>query len=152
HRYCLLALASSGAEGIRTNGAPFANLAGCNVMSNTSATCNGHNLNADYGDAHTTNSNCGVVPSSNVPTVTDPYAYLASNIPTNTCSSYPQEPAKKKDPALPATNLWSGSQSVSGNKIICGDLQLSGDTVINAPSNGVLVIENGRLDTNGHTL
>ena len=31
--YCVLALASSGAEGIHTNGAPKANLAGCNVMS-----------------------------------------------------------------------------------------------------------------------
>jgi hypothetical protein len=32
-QYCILALASSGAQGIRTNGNPNANLAGCNVMS-----------------------------------------------------------------------------------------------------------------------
>jgi hypothetical protein len=32
---------------------------------------------------------------------------------------------------------------------LCGDQQLIGDITING---GVLVIENGRLDTNGHTL
>jgi Flp pilus assembly protein TadG len=151
-QYCLLALASSGAEGIHTNGAPNANLSGCNVMSNTSATCNGHNLNADYGDAHTTNSNCGVVQDANVAVVSDPYSSLSSNIPPDPCSTYPQEPAKKQDPALPGSNLWSGTQSITGTKVVCGDLQLSGDTVINAPANGVLVIENGRLDTNGYKL
>src|SRR5262249_12814782 len=82
---CLLALASSGAQGIRTNGAPKANLAGCNVMSNTSADCNGHNLQADNGLAHGTDSGCGVNQISNVPTVTDPYVGLAKSLPTNTC-------------------------------------------------------------------
>ena len=33
--------------------------------------------------------------------------------------------------------------------MVCGDQQLTGDTTIN---NTVLVIENGRLDTNSHTL
>jgi Flp pilus assembly protein TadG len=149
---CLLALAGSGAQGIRTNGAPKANLAGCNVMSNTSADCNGHNLQADNGLAHSTDSGCGVNQISNVPTVTDPYVGLATHIPTNACASYPQEPSKKKDPDLPASNLWSGSKSLSGNVQICGDLQLNGDVTIDAPSGAVLVIENGQLDTNGHTL
>jgi Flp pilus assembly protein TadG len=149
---CLLALASSGAQGITTNGAPKANLAGCNVMSNTSADCHGHNLQADNGLAHSTDSGCGVNQISSVPTVTDPYAGLATHIPTNSCASYPQEPAKKKDPALPASNQWSGSKSLSGNVQICGDLQLTGDVTIDAPSGAVLVIENGQLDTNGHTL
>jgi hypothetical protein len=36
-------------------------------MSNASATCNGHNLNADIGDAAGTSSNCGVIQNSNVP-------------------------------------------------------------------------------------
>jgi Flp pilus assembly protein TadG len=149
---CLLALASSGAQGITANGVPKANLAGCNVMSNTSATCNGHNLNADNGLAHGTDSGCGVNQISNADTVTDPYVGLASNIPTDTCPSYPQEPTKKKDPDLPASNLWSGSKSLSGNVQICGDLQLTGDVTINAPTGAVLVIQNGQLDTNGHTL
>ncbi|HEV2560788.1 MAG TPA: pilus assembly protein TadG-related protein [Rhizomicrobium sp.] len=150
--YCLLALASSGAEGIRTNGAPFADMSNCNVMSDTTATCNGHNLNAAIGNAHGANNGCGITENSNVAVVTDPYSGLASNIPTNTCASYPQEPAKKKDPALPASNTWSGSKSLSGNTIICGDLQLTGDVTVNAASGAVLVIENGQLDTNGYKL
>ena len=148
--FCLLALATSGAAGITGNGAPFANLQGCNVMSNTTATCNGHNLNATYGEAHGTNNGCGNTQVSGVPTVADPYAGLAANIPSNTCGgSYPQEPAKKKDPALPAANQWSGSYTLPSVKVVCGDQQLAGNTTIN---NTVLVIENGRLDTNGHSL
>jgi hypothetical protein len=77
---------------------------------------------------------------------------LASNIPANTCSSYPQEPTKKNSPALPATNLWSGTQALMGNVQICGDLQLTGNVVVNAPSNAVLIIENGQLDTNGYSI
>lgn len=149
---CLLALGTSGAQDIVTNGNPNANLAGCSVMANTSSRCNGSNLHADYGLAHGTNSGCGVIQVSGVPAVPDPFASLATNIPTNTCGSYPQEPSKKTDPALPSSNLWSGSQSLSGNVQVCGDLQLTGDVTINAPAGAVLVIENGQLDTNGHKL
>jgi Flp pilus assembly protein TadG len=149
---CLLALASSGAQGITTNGAPKADLSGCNVMSNTSADCHGHDLKADNGLAHSTDSGCGVNQISNVPTVTDPYVGLATHIPTNACASYPQEPSKKKDPDLPASNLWSGSKSLSGNVQVCGDLQLNNDVTIDAQAGAVLVIENGQLDTNGHKL
>ena len=47
---CMLALAGSGApQGIRTNGAPVANLNGCDIMSNTSAQCNGSDLGAGHG-------------------------------------------------------------------------------------------------------
>jgi Flp pilus assembly protein TadG len=151
--YCILALAGSGAQGITSNGAPKANMQGCDVMSNTSATCNGHNLNANVGSAHLTNNGCGIVQNSNMPVVTDPYSGLASHIPADTCGgSYPQEPAKKKDPSLPSANQWSGTYSLSGYKVVCGDQQLTGDTTINAPSGAVLVIENGQLDTNGYTL
>ena len=147
--YCILALAGSGAQGIRSNGAPFANLFGCNVMSDTSATCNGHNLNANVGDAHTTNNGCGVIQNSDAPIVSDPYSYLASSIPSDNCNgSYPQEPAKKKDPALPASNKLSGTYTFPSTKVMCGDQQLVGNTTIN---NTTLVIENGQLDTNGYT-
>ena len=165
--YCLLALASSGATGILSNGAPFANLDGCDVMSNTNATCNGHNLDAQYGDAHDTSTGCGVIQDSNVPAVSDPYAALASNIPANPCgttpngvsSSYPQEPAKKKDPALPnvsgsgATSnvTWgatpSGSVTWGAVQYMCGDVQLAGNLNVTTPAGGtVLVVENGQLD------
>ena len=146
---CLLAL---GGNGIRSNGAPQANM-GCNVMSNTAATCNGHNLGAPIGAAHGTNSGCGASKYSNLPVATDPYIGLASRIPTDPCGgAYPQEPAKKNGPALPASNQWSGLQSLSGNVIVCGDLQLTGNVTVDAPAGAVLVIENGELDTNGFSL
>jgi Flp pilus assembly protein TadG len=152
-QYCILALGTSGSP-FQMNGVPKADLSGCNIMSDGDATCNGHNTNADYGDAHGTNgggAGCGNVQRSNVPTLADPYSGLAGNIPANPCSSYPQEPAKKKDPPLPGSNQWSGPMSWSGNKFVCGDLELTGNTTITA-SGGVLVIENGQLDTNGYTL
>lgn len=149
---CLLALGQT-QTAIVSNGAPDANLAGCSVMSDSSATCNGHNLGATYGLAHDTNNGCGITEESNVPSVPDPYAGLASNIPPNTCSSYPQEPTKNKDPALPASNQWSGTQNLSATTEVCGDLQLTGNTTISDTSGpAVLVIENGQLDTNGYTL
>src|SRR5687768_3233180 len=98
--YCVLALAGSGySEGILANGVPFANLEGCSVMSNTNARCNGHDLNADIGDAAGTNNGCGNQQNSNVPAVADPYASLASNIPSNSCSSgYHWAPDRRTDP------------------------------------------------------
>jgi hypothetical protein len=77
--FCLLAL---GPQGIRSNGAPKANMA-CNTMSNTGSTCNGGNLGAPIGAAHNTNNGCGVNQYSNVPAVVDPYAALASKIPSD---------------------------------------------------------------------
>jgi hypothetical protein len=147
---CLLALGLTGAQDVVTNGNPKANLAGCSVMANTSSRCNGSNLNAPYGLAHGTNSGCGVIQVSGVPIVSDPFATLANNIPPNNCASYPQEPSHHGDPALPASNQWSGHQSLSGNVQMCGDLQLTADVIIDAPAGAVLVIENGQLDTNGY--
>ena len=149
--YCVLALASSGAEGIHTNGAPKANLAGCNVMSNTSATCNGSNLNADIGDAHGTNTNCGTVQNSNTSVVTDPYSQLAQRIPADNCVLYPQELSIRRF-QLPALNLWSGNNSTVGTQTVCGDLQLTGNVTLTGPGSILLVIVNGRLDLNGYTL
>jgi Flp pilus assembly protein TadG len=155
HSYCLLALGGSGTDpAILGNGSPKADLTDCSIMSDTGATCHGHNLNATYGDAHGTNNGCGITEHSNVATVADPYSSLASSIPANTCSgSYPQEPTKKKDPALPASNQWSGAKTLPATTIVCGDLQLTGNTTLTTASPGsVLVIENGQLDTNGYTL
>jgi Flp pilus assembly protein TadG len=150
--YCLLALAPTGKDpAILSHGAPMADMKGCKIMSNTGATCTGHNLNASIGDAHTTDNGCGIIQNSNMPTVADPYKALASNIPSDTCGGvYPQEPKKKG--SLPASNQWNGSYSLSGYKVVCGDQQLTGNTTIDAPSNAVLVIENGLLDTKGFTL
>jgi hypothetical protein len=90
---------------------------------------------------------------SNVPTVADSYAALASKIPADLCGgSYPQEPTKKNAPALPSSNQLSGLKSWGGNVVLCGDIQLTGNVTIDAPANAVLVIENGQLDTNGYSI
>ena len=150
-KYCLLSLNSIG-TGILGNGVPNSNFKGCSIMSDSSSTCNGHNMGADYGDAHVTDNGCGVIQDSNVPSLADPYKALASNIPENPCDgNYPQEPSKHGDPSLPSSNQWSGSKSWGNTKTMCGDVQLTGDTTITG-NNNVLVIENGQLDTNGYTL
>ena len=160
---CMLALAGSGAaQGIRTNGAPVANMNGCNVMSNTNAQCNGSNLGAGFGFAHGTSNGCGVKPVSNVPVVTDPYISRATNIPAldpSKCpagtSSYPQESKHGNLYTVAATNQLIGTLTLgAGNNIKCGDQMLYGDTVITTPvgSPAVLIIENGQLDLNGYKL
>jgi hypothetical protein len=146
--FCLLAL---GPQGIRSNGAPKSSMA-CNTMSNTGSTCNGGDLGAPIGAAHNTNNGCGKAQYSNVPAIADPYAALASNIPVDTCPSYPQKPTKNKDPALPSSNQLSGFKSWGGNVVLCGDIQLTGNVTIDAPAGAVLVIENGQLDTNGYSI
>lgn len=150
--YCVLALASSGAaQGIRTNGSPKADLNGCDVMSNTAAQCNGHDLNANHGDAHGTSSGCGKIQTSSMPVVADSYASRASNIPVNSCNSYPQAPSGKGA----WTNELSGAQNWSSTptQTICGDVRLTGDVTITSPAGGtVLVIRNGMLDLNGYAL
>ena len=152
HSYCLLALANSGTDpAIQTNGAPKADLTGCSLMSNTGATCNGHNLSATYGDAHKINNGCGITQASNVSAVADPYSSLASNIPPDGCGGkyYSED---KKGGGLPASNILSGSVNwtATPTKSICGDLQLTADTTVTTASSGsILVIYNGQLDTGG---
>lgn len=146
--YCLLSLSTTG-TGILANGVPDADLSGCNIMSDSNATCHGHNTQADIGDAVGTNDGCGVIENSNMPAVSDPYSHLASNIPANTCTSYPQE--GKHGGGLPASNQLYGTYSWSGNNEFCGDIQLTANVTINAPSGAVMIIENGQLDTNGYT-
>jgi Flp pilus assembly protein TadG len=147
---CLLALGTSGAQDIVTNGNPHANMSGCSVMANTSARCNGGNLGAPYGLAHVTDSGCGVIQVSGVPTVADQYAALASNIPSPNCpGGYPQA---DQHGDVGVSNQVSGSQTWSGNVQFCGDVKLTGDVTVNAPTGAVLVIQNGQLDTAGFTL
>jgi hypothetical protein len=165
---CMLALASSGAaQGIRTNGAPVANMNGCNVMSNTAAQCNGSNLGAGYGFAHGTSNGCGVKSVSNVPAVSDSYASLASNIPplsSSPCAgNYPQEtthgntvtpPSSRVSGAVTLNGVTSSLSLSGGNNFMCGDQVLTANVTIDTPvgSPAVLVVENGQLDLNGHTL
>ncbi len=165
--YCVLALASSGAtNGIRVNGGSQADLPGCDVMSNTNATCNGHDLGADIGDAHGTNNGCGTQQNSSMPAVSDPYSALATNISATPCTSHPQgtytgNPPQTSQVGLAYTSptgasvknlLVAGTLTLSGYAYACGDVRLMGNVSVSALSNAVLVIYNGRLDTNGFTL
>jgi Flp pilus assembly protein TadG len=166
---CLLALDQTGTA-LRTNGAPNSNFAGCTVMSDSGATCNGSNLQATYGLAAGTNSGCGNIEDSNIPIVPDPYKAMADNIPKNTCASYAKEGGgggggKKGSGAIQWSSNFSltvASQltgQVSGNSytgaMYCGDVQLTSDVTITTPNDtdgAVIVIENGQLDLNGYTL
>jgi hypothetical protein len=128
-------------------------------MSDSTSSCNGSNLQANYGLAAGSNDGCGIKQKSDIKIVPDPYLAMAVNIPANTCGSganaYPQEPTKKNDPQLPSSNRWSSAKSLSGAVQMCGDVQLTADVVITTPDNltgATLVIENGQLDLNGHTL
>jgi hypothetical protein len=140
--YCLLALSTTGTA-LQTSGNPKADLSGCNVMSNSNATCNGHDLGADVGDAHGTNNGCGDVQNSNVPVVTDPYASLKSNIPSDPCGGVYARAAKKND----KSQQWLNAVPTTP---LCGDQKLMGPVTIN--TNSTLVIYNGQLDLNGNTL
>jgi Flp pilus assembly protein TadG len=159
---CLLALdPTSGITAFRSNGGPKADFSGCTIMSNASATCNGNDLDATWGLAHGTNNGCGNNRRSGVPMVSDPYAYMASNIPNDLpakCSNtYPQESKQGNNWSggtawAAGTKTLTGTASLAGNTLICGDLRLTGDVTIDAPNGAVLYIENGLLDLQGHTL
>lgn len=145
HEYCLVALASNGADpAVSASGAPDAALSGCGVMSNTNARCDGHDLGAAYGDAVGTNNGCGAVQTSNVKRFVDPYASIAAALPSDTCGgAYPQTPAS-------SVVKWSGIRILGSVTTICGDLQLTGNVSIVAPSDAVLIIRNGKLATQGY--
>lgn len=149
---CIWSL-SSDPTSFTSNGGPKPDLAGCSILSNGGATCNGHDLGADYGIAVGTSSGCGKTQVSGATAPSDPYKALKSNIPSasSKCSSYAKIPSKKSDPALPAGNQLSGSMSIAASSPKCGDVQLTGDVTLTGHDN-VLTIYNGTLDLNGHTL
>jgi hypothetical protein len=150
--YCVVALATSGTvQGIRANGVPKANLAGCSVMSNTNAVCNGHDLNADFGDANGTSDGCGHVQNSNVKKIEDQYASRASKIPANPCNgNYFAAPSKKKDDAWPSANTLVGLLD-KDSYAICGDGHASGPIIVSKP-NTVITVYGGSLDLEDYTM
>jgi Flp pilus assembly protein TadG len=144
--FCLTALGTGTA--ITANGVPSSAIA-CNIQSNGDANCNGHSLTSGWSDTVGNSNSCGSKQHTGVTAATDPYASLAPNIPPNPCgSTYHLEPIKKKDDPLPPSNQWS-TNSLPTNPV-CGDYQLQNDITLS--TGGTLVIENGNLDLNGHTL
>ncbi len=73
---------------------------------------------------------------------------VTMNLPTNPCTNYPQE-GMGGPGSLPVSNQI-GALTAS-TTVFCGDVALSGDITVSGAQN-LLVIENGMLDLNGHTL
>lgn len=153
---CLVGLGTAGTD-ITTNGAPKSDLKGCSIMSNSSARCNGSNLNADFGFAVGTDTGCGVTQVSGVSPYVDTFKSMAQQpwfpklSDSNCNNNFPQETVHGNTASGGTARTGTISLS-SGNNFWCGDQRLTGDVVINTPpgSPAVLVIENGQLDLNGH--
>jgi Flp pilus assembly protein TadG len=157
HNYCMLTLAdlpghTTTDPGIDGRGLSKADMNGCSVMSNTGASCGGHDLGATYVDAHGTSSGCTANSAnqhSNVSQVSDPDASLASNIPPYTCPNYSGTTWAAGGRTL------TGTATIANGQIICGTLKLNGDVTVTSSaglSGAVLIIANGVLNTNGKKL
>jgi hypothetical protein len=159
---CMLALASSHTSpAIQTNGAPTANLNGCNSMSYTGSNCNGHNLGIGISfTVGSTNSGCGAKQLTNQPQLQPPDPYLSqiqtniNNFPANDgCNNnYPQE-TQQGNHSSGGTSRSGTISLPAGNRFWCGDQLLTGDVTVNTPlgQSSVLIIENGQLDLNQQT-
>jgi Putative Flp pilus-assembly TadE/G-like len=166
---CMLALAGSGTNpAIQTNGAPTANMNGCDSMSYTGADCNGHNLGLGISfTVGSTNNGCGAKQMSRQTKLNpqDPYSSQISNnisnfpaVPTNdpadgcTKNPPPQEQLKGNKPVA-GTGVPRSGLPISlpaGNTFWCGDQVLTGNVTISTPNGpAVLIIENGALDLAG---
>jgi Flp pilus assembly protein TadG len=160
---CILALDTSGTA-FQTNGAPKGNLAGCTVMSNSNATCNGSNLNATMGIAVGTNgggAGCGNKQISNYPTPllnpgcpTNCYNQILANDTGMSATalakcnnSFPKYTKKNGYPTTLTALSQLPSFTDSNNETVyvaCGDTTLG--SAVTAPPGSVLVVENGNLD------
>jgi hypothetical protein len=140
-QYCILALATSGTSpAILTNGAPAADLGNCDIVSNTSMTCHGHDLNAKSADFVGTNNGCGKTGTRLREPVADPAAGLVTNIPAS-------------GPAGPAE--WKNNRDLSSSPVVfvSGDLVLKANTTVTTAANGTIVyIKDGTLNLNGYKL
>jgi Flp pilus assembly protein TadG len=132
--------------GMNFGGAPSISLSGCNVRSNTSLNCNGHDSGADQSIAAGSATGCAN-PKSNARVVPDIYARLVKYI-TPLCGGLSLGVTWNAS----STNIPSGVKTASREGYteyhVCGDLTLTGTgTLINdAPSaDSVIVIENGNL-------
>lgn len=133
--YCLISLGTTGV-GFQINGGNSVDLHGCNVLSNGDTTCNGTNSNGGansitYGPSGS-NKKCS--PSVQETSVfADPYSSLASNIPANSCSSYPGATV-------------SGSVTWGAVQHYCGTVSVSSATITTPSTGTLLIIENGDLN------
>jgi Flp pilus assembly protein TadG len=142
---CIVTLGSnlsSSDNSLTLNGAPNWNLAGCNIVSNTSMNCNGHGGGANASMA------VGSVSSCTNPASTsgwkDTYASRASNI-TTKCGNTNNSVNWTVGGTVPSDpDMMTISRSGYTEYHVCGDLNLSGTG--NLPSNSIFIIENGNLN------
>lgn len=166
HQFCILTLdKTAGANGLLANGVPKADVGGCDIFSNNDLTCHGGNLNAGSAIAVGTSSVCGGAQISGAPPVPDPYGKdgnktaptlpSKSDVDTACGGSYPQIATSGQNKGNPPSGnqivgTYNWSTQSNSTKILCGDIQLTGDVTLQGSS--TVVIENGWLDLNGHTL
>ncbi|WP_227000184.1 TadE/TadG family type IV pilus assembly protein [Phenylobacterium soli] len=153
--FCITTLSSSG-NSFRVNGGAQLNLTGCSIFApNGGTSCNGQTgstISYTYvGSTGGSNDNCGTEVANTLPLL-DPYAGLASaNLPStlvqNCGGVFPKDGNKV---TLPASNQLGGTMSFSGGSALCGDVKLVSDVTVTGDS--TLIIENGHLDLNGHTM
>ncbi|HEX2554932.1 MAG TPA: TadE/TadG family type IV pilus assembly protein [Microvirga sp.] len=140
--YCIVALGQADVTvDLDFNGAPKADLKDCGLMSNEGMVCSGNAQKvADYADSPTGDSSpCGQqAHSMPSPKIVDPYAALAANIPDHTCPSPPY--SVNTLTAVPSGDVVN----------YCGTLKIGADLDITTPK--TIVIRNGNLDLNNHTL
>jgi Flp pilus assembly protein TadG len=143
--YCLLALGTG--TSIVSKGGPKIDMEGCKVATNGSASCSGHDLNADEVAAYGTDSGCtgagGVSRSGVRPAVTDPYSgRLAAD--TDLQAKIDAHPCPNYDPGV----IAAGSLSLNKDapQILCGNQTLAGNVNVTTPlDGGIIVIDNGSL-------
>jgi hypothetical protein len=155
-QYCIIALATSGTSpAIRTNGAPAADLGNCDIVSNTSMTCHGHDLNAKSADSVGNNNGCGKTGTRLREPVADPVAGLVPNIPSSvTSAARSAATSLAAAPSATSETRWPRSTKVlQPAETIAGNLVLDGDVTVTTPATGsVIYISNGTLNLNGHRL
>jgi Flp pilus assembly protein TadG len=162
---CVLALAGSGTNpAIQTNGAPTANLNGCNSLSYTGAQCNGHNLGIGTSFTVGSNNGCGAKQMSNQSQLNPPDPYLqqiSGNIaafpsPSAACPGGFGTPETTKGNKSSGGTVLAPSGTLNlaaGNNFLCGDQVLNNTVTVNTPlgQSAVLIIENGQLDLHANT-
>jgi hypothetical protein len=127
------------------NGAPVINLSNCNIRSNTSLDCNGHDGTTPKAIGAGSVSGCAR-PKVDAP-VPDIYAGLASNI-TPECGS--QRPGVSWDAGtVPVgAGVKKVTRATHTEYHVCGDLTLTGTGALLGAtgSDNVIIIENGSLN------
>jgi hypothetical protein len=146
---CILTLGQGqalAAETMTFSGSPNVSLAGCNLRSNESMKCNGHDTGALASMSAGTTTNCSN-PASGAPVVPDIDKPLAANI-TRKCSTSPGASWSPGSPPPPGKMFTVNAPNWTEYHV-CGDLTLTGSGSITGASpytDTIIVIENGSLN------